>query len=70
MSTHHPKHQAAQDEESPESPATAADELVHEAEDAETSVLDDGERRGKDGEAADALSPNEDAQEDVHHRGA
>ncbi|MFC8124820.1 hypothetical protein [Streptomyces sp. NPDC057302] len=67
MSTHHPKHQPAQAEEHP---ATAADEVLHEAEDAETGVVDDGERRGKDGEAADALSPNEDAQEDVHRRGA
>ncbi|MEU6990964.1 hypothetical protein ABZ953_09960 [Streptomyces sp. NPDC046465] len=67
MSTHDPKHQPAQDEEHP---ATAADEVLHEAEEAETSVVDDGERRGKDGEAADALTPNEDAQEDVHDRDA
>lgn len=67
MSTHIPKHQPTQDEESP---STATDEVMHEAEEAETSVVDDGERRGKDGEAADALTPNEDAQEDVHHRDA
>ncbi|KUF16375.1 hypothetical protein [Streptomyces silvensis] len=67
MSAHHPKHQPAQDEEHP---ATAAEEVLHEAEDAETSVVDNGERRGKDGEAADALSPNENAQEDAHHRDA
>ncbi|MFD4030056.1 hypothetical protein ACFWVP_05860 [Streptomyces sp. NPDC058637] len=67
MSTHHPKHEPAQDEDRP---ATAGDELLHEAEEAETSVADDGERGSNDGEASDALSPNEDAQEDVHHRGA
>ena len=67
MSTHNRKHQPTQHDETP---ATAADEVMHEAEEAETSVVDDGERRGKDGEAADALTPNEDAQEDVHHRDA
>ncbi|MFE6400997.1 hypothetical protein [Streptomyces alboflavus] len=67
MSTHQPEHRPGQDEKHP---ATAADEVLHEAEDAETSVVDNGERRGKDGEAADALSPNEDAQEDVHRRDA
>jgi len=31
-------------------------------------VVDNGERRGKDGEAADALTPNEDAQDGVPQR--
>ncbi|MER7800239.1 hypothetical protein ABTX71_07930 [Streptomyces parvulus] len=67
MNTRHPKHQP---EQKHGRPATAADEVLHEAEDAETSVLDDGERRGKDREAADALSPNEDAQEADRRREA
>ncbi|TXS38459.1 hypothetical protein [Streptomyces sp. OR43] len=68
MSTHHPKHEPARDEEHP---ATAAGEVLHEAEQTETNLVDDdGERGGQDGEASDALSPNEDAQEDVRQRGA
>ncbi|MFD5805765.1 hypothetical protein [Streptomyces sp. NPDC127020] len=67
MSTHQPKHRPAQDEQPP---ATAADEILREAEDAETAVVDDAQRREKDGEAADALSPNEEAQEDGRHRKA
>ncbi|WP_405812219.1 hypothetical protein OG524_32905 [Streptomyces sp. NBC_01520] len=67
MSTHNPKHEPSQDEEHP---ATAGEEVLHEAEEAETCVADDGEPGSKDGEGSDALSPNEDAQEDVHHRGA
>ncbi|WP_405652240.1 hypothetical protein [Streptomyces sp. RK9] len=66
MSTHQPRHQPAQDEKHP---ATAADEILREAEEAETSVVDDGERRGKDSEAADALSPNKEAQEDARRHG-
>lgn len=65
MSTHHPKHRPAQDEEHP---ATAAGEVLHEVEEAETSTVDDGKRRGKDSEAADAMSPNEDAQEEARRR--
>ncbi|MFD5203562.1 hypothetical protein ACFWM7_26210 [Streptomyces sp. NPDC058375] len=61
MSAHRPKHEPAQDEEHP---ATAGEEVPHEAEGAATSVADVG------GRGADALCPNEDAQEDVHHRGA
>ncbi|RII20574.1 hypothetical protein DSC45_05045 [Streptomyces sp. YIM 130001] len=52
-------------EDDKEPPSTAADEILHEAEEAETRVLDGGERPGKDGEAADALTPDERAQEDV-----
>ena len=63
MSTHLPEHEPAQDEEHP---ATVGEEVLHEAEEAEGG----GERGSKDGEASDALSSNEDAQEDVHHRGA
>ncbi|MGW8744499.1 hypothetical protein [Streptomyces sp. NPDC055794] len=48
MSTHRPKHRPAQDEQLP---ATAADEILREAEDAETAVVDDGQRREKDCEA-------------------
>ncbi|MFI5856214.1 hypothetical protein [Streptomyces parvulus] len=65
MNTRHPEHRPAQDRRRP---ATAADELLHEAEDAETSVVDDGELRGKDSEPADALSPNRNAQEDRGRR--
>ncbi|MFF7604250.1 hypothetical protein [Streptomyces parvulus] len=65
MNTRHPEHRPAQGRRRP---ATAADELLHEAEDAETSVVDDGEQRGKDSESADALSPNRNAQEDRGRR--
>jgi hypothetical protein len=66
MNHHDRKHQHQQDEEHPE---TAADEVLREVEDAETRVVDRGERRGKDSEAADALTPNEDAQQDVERHG-
>lgn len=67
MSSHSgPKHRPSHDEEHPE---TAADEVLHEAEEAETRI-GDNERRGQDREAADALTPNEDAQEDVQKPGA
>ncbi|THA71189.1 hypothetical protein E6P78_08125 [Streptomyces sp. A0958] len=49
-------------------PRTAADEVLQEAEEAETDVADLGKRRGekdRDSEAGDALTPNEDAQEDA-----
>jgi hypothetical protein len=54
-----------QHRQAPEHPRTAAEEVLREVEDAETHVVDRGERSDKDGEAADALSPNEAAQEDV-----
>ncbi|MEU1090104.1 hypothetical protein ACFYPN_24390 [Streptomyces sp. NPDC005576] len=44
---------------------SAADELLHEIEDAETDDVTGGERSTEDGEAADALTPNEEAQEDA-----
>ncbi|GAA3113881.1 hypothetical protein ACFQ0X_42430 [Streptomyces rectiviolaceus] len=59
------KHRPSHGEEHAE---TAADEVFHEVEDAEIRLVDGGERPRKDGEAADALTPNEDAQEDVHER--
>ncbi|MEU9616649.1 MULTISPECIES: hypothetical protein [Streptomyces] len=65
MSTHHPKHETTHDNEPRE---TAGDELLREAEGAATSVEDDAEGDSSDGEAADALSPSKDAQEDVRHR--
>lgn len=52
-------------------PRTAAEEVLRDAEEAETDVADvadHGKRRGqegKDSEAGDALTPNEDAQEDA-----
>ncbi|MFE9138872.1 hypothetical protein [Streptomyces sp. NPDC007355] len=61
------RNQHAPDEQHPR---TAADEVLHEVEEAETRVLDNGEERGRDGEAADALSPSEDAQADAARRGA
>jgi hypothetical protein len=51
-----------------ERPMSAIDELLHTVEDAETDVVDDGQRGGKDRVAADALSPSEDAQEDSSRR--
>ncbi|WEH38340.1 hypothetical protein [Streptomyces sp. AM 2-1-1] len=50
-----------------EHPRTASGEILLEAEEAETRVTG-GERSGRDGEAADALTPNEDAQEDSEER--
>ncbi|WEH38305.1 hypothetical protein [Streptomyces sp. AM 2-1-1] len=44
---------------------SAADEVLHEIEDTETDDVTGGERSREDGEAADALTPNEEAQEDV-----
>ncbi|MGW2841077.1 hypothetical protein ACWCWD_25180 [Streptomyces sp. NPDC001493] len=46
---------------------SASDEVLHEIEDAETDDVTGGEQRSGngDGEAADALTPNEDAQEDA-----
>lgn len=63
------RHQPAQDEHKKHhQPRTAAGEVVHAVEEAETTTVDDGERRGKDREAADALTPNENAQDDVQRR--
>lgn len=60
------KHQPSHDDERP---VTAGEELLHAVEKAETDVVDDGESEGEDREAADALTPSEDAQEDVsRHR--
>ncbi|MFD7436000.1 hypothetical protein [Streptomyces sp. NPDC059861] len=53
-----------------ERPGTALGEVLHEAEEAETRVVDDGERRGSDGEAADALTPNANSQEDTQQHDA
>ncbi|MFJ2257278.1 hypothetical protein ACIOKD_02855 [Streptomyces sp. NPDC087844] len=64
---HRHQHKSAHDEHG-KHPRTAADEVLHAAEEAETTVVDGGERRGKDREAADALTPNEDAQDDVQRR--
>ncbi|WP_299534539.1 hypothetical protein [uncultured Streptomyces sp.] len=44
---------------------SAADEVLREIEDAETDDVTSGERADEDGEAADALTPNEQAQEEV-----
>ncbi|MEW1892748.1 MULTISPECIES: hypothetical protein [unclassified Streptomyces] len=54
-----------QDREHGKPPRTAAEEVVREAEEAETDVADTRERRGGDSEAGDALTPNEEAQEDA-----
>jgi hypothetical protein len=67
MSHHHDRkdqHTRAKDD-----PETAADEVLREVEDAETRVVDNGERRDRDGEAADALSPNQDAQKAIEQHG-
>jgi len=53
-----------------ERPKTAVGEVLRSVEEAETRDVDGHERRGQDREAADALTPNEDAQEDVKTRHA
>ncbi|MFE7843344.1 hypothetical protein ACFU53_47035 [Streptomyces sp. NPDC057474] len=47
-------------------PDTALDEVLHEAEEAETRVTDSEKRRRRRGEAGDAITPNEQAQEESH----
>ncbi|MFE6401023.1 hypothetical protein [Streptomyces alboflavus] len=49
-----------------EPPRTAADEVLHEVEDAETRVTRRDRERDQDSEAGDALTPNEEAQEEAH----
>lgn len=51
----------------PKHAETAAEEVFDEAEDAETRVPGEERDSEKDGEAADALTPNPAAQEDVRH---
>ncbi|MFC8536612.1 hypothetical protein ACFUJY_22030 [Streptomyces sp. NPDC057249] len=54
------------DREHEQPPRTAVEEVVREAEEAETDVADTRrERHGRDSEAGDALTPNEGAQEDA-----
>lgn len=53
------------DREHEQPPWTAADEVVREAKEAGTDVADTHERHGGDSEAGDALTPNEEAQEDA-----
>lgn len=48
-------------------PDTALDEVLHEAEQAETRVTDSEKRRRRRGEAGEAITPNEQAQEESHH---
>jgi hypothetical protein len=57
--THHDERNAD------ETPDTALDEVLHEAEEAQTRVTDSEKRRR--GEAGDAITPNEQAQEESHH---
>ncbi|MFJ4499730.1 hypothetical protein [Streptomyces sp. NPDC088864] len=52
-------------QESGKPPRTAAGEVLREAEEAGTAVTDPARRRAQDGEAGDALTPNEAAQEDA-----
>ncbi|MCP9963263.1 hypothetical protein LUX05_21290 [Streptomyces somaliensis] len=54
-------------EQTKRTPETAAEEVLHEFEEAELR-LDDGEAREDDGEAADALSPSRPAQESARGR--
>ncbi|MFI2780452.1 hypothetical protein [Streptomyces sp. ALB3] len=51
-------------------PRTAFDEVLHEVEEAGTRVGENGERREKDGESADAMTPNKEAQENDERGGA
>ncbi|MEU9141296.1 hypothetical protein AB0D33_36040 [Streptomyces sp. NPDC048404] len=53
-----------------EHPKTASEELLREVEEAETRDVDGHERRGQDREAADVLTPNTEAQDDVQQRPA
>ncbi|MEE1833213.1 hypothetical protein [Streptomyces sp. SP17KL33] len=56
------------DKHSPDDkPGTALDEVLREAERAETDVTDSEGRRRHRGEAGDAITPNERAQEESHH---
>ncbi|MFF6782919.1 hypothetical protein [Streptomyces sp. NPDC012510] len=48
-------------------PDTALDEVLREAEEAETRVTDSEKQRRRRGEAGDAITPNEQAQEESHH---
>ncbi|MGW7067010.1 hypothetical protein ACWGII_07945 [Streptomyces sp. NPDC054855] len=52
-------------DQKPKHAETAAEEVFDEAEDAETRVPGGERDRKKDGEAADALTPNPSAQDDV-----
>ncbi|MFF9038104.1 hypothetical protein ACF090_21840 [Streptomyces sp. NPDC014892] len=52
---------------SDDKPDTALDEVLREAERAETDVTDSRKPRRHDGEAGDAITPNERAQEESHH---
>ncbi|MFI8068140.1 hypothetical protein ACIF85_05030 [Streptomyces sp. NPDC086033] len=45
-------------------PDTALDEVLHEFEDAEKRVQDPDAKRGRKGEAAEAITPNARAQEE------
>lgn len=51
-----------------EPPLSGLDQLLHAVEEAETDVTKDEDRRSNDGEAGDALTPNEQAQEDIPKR--
>lgn len=51
--------------EKKQKPDSALDEVLHEAEDAEKRVRGSDGQRARRGEAGDATSPNERAQEDT-----
>ncbi|MDX3524758.1 hypothetical protein [Streptomyces scabiei] len=55
------------DRNTDETPDTALDEVLHEAEEAATRVTEPEERRRRRGEAGDAITPAEQAQEESHH---
>ncbi|WP_200301449.1 hypothetical protein [Streptomyces adelaidensis] len=48
-------------------PDTALGEVLHEVEEAETRVTDSEEQRRRRGEAGEAITPNEQAQEQSRH---
>ncbi|MBE1602112.1 hypothetical protein H4687_008241 [Streptomyces stelliscabiei] len=48
-------------------PTPPWDEVLHEAEEAQTRVTDPEKRRRRRGEAGDAITPDEQAQEESHH---
>lgn len=50
-------------------PETALEQVLHEAEEAETRVTDSARQRRHRGEAGEAITPNDRAQEESRHDG-
>lgn len=67
--THDKKRESGDSEQraSGDRPGTALEEVLHEVEEAETRVTDSDRQRRRRGEAGEAITPNERAQEESHH---